>query len=211
MIHPLTYASVALGVCCTATSALAADDIYLALRGGIQAVEDAEHDNGLESDSFPGYVIAGALGYRFNDSLRAEMEIAYRRNTFGDFTDRGVEEGSSGHVSSLAAMLNGAYDIDAGSAWTPYFGAGFGWAFVGYDVDVFGGELTDAPFLDDRDGVFAYQAMAGLTYQASDMIDLSLGYRFFATLDPKLTDETGQVFDAEYRSHNIELGVAVRF
>lgn len=61
-------------------------------------------------------------------------------------------------------------------------------------------------FSDADDDVFAYQAMVGLGFAASDAVTLQLGYRYFATEDPTFF---GTEF--EYATHNLEAGIRIGF
>ena len=130
---------------------------------------------------------------------------------FGEFTLGGEDVGGSGDAESLAVMANGFFDLRTGTKWTPYVGAGVGWALVKNDIDAFGSCFSDPPFVDDEDGVFAYQLMAGITYQVTNSISLGIGYRFFSTSDPEFTDIMGRRFESEYRAHNAEVGLRFRF
>ena len=113
-----------------------------------------------------------------------------------------------GGIRALPGLLrlHGFYDLDTDSPWTPYLGAGLGWALVGYEVDAFGG-----PFIDDDDGVFGFQAMAGVAYEIQESLQISFGYRFFGTANPEFTDELQQPFESEYLIHAIEVGLRIGF
>lgn len=194
----------------------AADNVYVDVRATLTGLQDADHNptalgESLESDTFPGFGLGASLGYFINERFRVDGQIFYQRYVFGEFTRAGVDEGGDGDVDSLAFMANLFYDIGSGGRWTPYVGAGIGWALIKYDVDAFGGPFTDAPFINDEDGVFAYQLMAGVTLNVRDGIGIGFGYRFFATADPELLDLTGRRFDTEYMSHNIDVGLRFRF
>lgn len=216
MVRRIITAAAVLIFTITTSAGFAEDNFYVDLRAALTHLQDANHNptalgESLESDTFPGFGVGGSLGYFINERFRVDGQIFYQRYVFGEFTRAGVDEGGDGDVDSLAFMANVYYDIGSGGRWTPYVGAGIGWALIRYDVDAFGGPFTDAPFIDDEDGVFAYQLMAGVTLNVRDGMAMVFGYRFFATADPELSDLTGRRFDTEYMSHNIEVGLRFRF
>jgi opacity protein-like surface antigen len=216
MVMRIITAAAVLTVFIAPPAGFAADNFYVDVRAALTGLQDADHNptalgESLESDTFPGCGLGASLGTFINERLRVDGQIFYQRYVFGEFTRAGVDEGGDGDVDSLAFMANLFYDIGSGGRWTPYVGAGIGWALVRYDVDAFGGPFTDVPFIDDEDGVFAYQLMAGVTLNVRDGIGIAFGYRFFATSDPELTDLSGRRFDTEYMSHNIEVGLRFRF
>ncbi|MEM7203407.1 MAG: outer membrane beta-barrel protein [Planctomycetota bacterium] len=179
---------------------------YVQVRGGWSGAEDSGHGADVESDTFPGPSVAGALGARLGAGLRAEVEVSYRQHVFGDFAIAGSEVGGHGDAFAYAAMLNAFYDFATQSPWRPYLGVGTGLARVGYEVDSFG-----MRFLDDDDDVFAVQGLVGLGREFGDWWFASVGYRLLATENPVMRDGLGRRFDAEYLSHTVELGLAVSF
>ena len=117
-------------------------------------------------------------------------------------------------------MANVWFDFNPGSPWSPFVGGGLGVARISLN-DVAITSLTllgvpiplasPVPLADDDDWVFAYQVGAGIGYEVTPTTTISLGYRFFATADPDFTGVDGTPFDAEYRSHNIEIGLRISF
>ncbi len=200
------------------------DGAYAELRAGANFLQDADNDggslNGSEVDFDTGFAASGAIGYAFSNrnifgygfwnNLRAEFEGFFNYNEIDDvsaapalFRDRDAE------VTASGGMFNLYYDFDGGSVlgprfanWKPYIGAGVGGAVI--DVD-------DADLRDDADVVLAYQARAGVGYEFTPSVTLSVGYRFFDTADPEFTAADGSRFDSEYRSHTVEVGVRYSF
>ncbi|HJO71601.1 MAG TPA: P44/Msp2 family outer membrane protein [Rhodospirillales bacterium] len=82
-------------------------------------------------------------------------------------------------------LVNGAYDIDSGTPFTPYLGGGIGAAMV--EVD-------------------ALMPIAGIGYRLGDRLHLFGDYRYFATPDPGLCTDGGTAIDAEYASHVVMIG-----
>lgn len=104
-------------------------------------------------------------------------------------------------------MVNGYYDFDIESAFTPYVGGGIGIANVSInDLAVLG-----IPLADDDDTVFAYQFGAGVGYEISPTLTLTADYRYFATADGEFTDAGGFLFDAEYSNSTFLVGARATF
>lgn len=151
-----------------------------------------------------GFGISGTYGYEFGNGFRTEIEVSYRENgiksisiaAFG-LTGTGA---ASGDVTALASMLNGYFDIATESRWTPYIGAGVGVARIDVDISV----ADESASVDDT--VFAFQGMAGLRYDLSEDVVIRAGYRYFGTDEPEF-DTT----EAEYGTHNVEVGLTYRF
>lgn len=105
-------------------------------------------------------------------------------------------------------MVNGFYDFQTGTAFTPYVGLGAGYARVSSNgISATGLGAT----LDDDDNKFAYQAIAGIAYQITPEVALTADYRYFATQDPKFRASTGTTIETEYKTHNVTLGLLLRF
>jgi opacity protein-like surface antigen len=143
-----------------------------------------------------GWAFGGSVGYKFDYAWRPEVEVSYRRNDVDQIKASGSEVSTGDRLSSLAVMGNVYYDILV-SRWIPYIGVGAGMARVKADYDNIG---------SDKDWVFAYQFMAGLSYAIVPNLRVRLGYKFFGTRHAKFdTFETGNT------SHNIELGLLGTF
>jgi OOP family OmpA-OmpF porin len=161
-----------------------------------------------------GFAVNLSAGYAglFIPQFRAEGEIAYRNNHVStiSISPPGVTLGGTGHIDSLALMVNGYYDWLNSSAFTPYIGAGIGAGRVSLnDVGFAGG-----PTFSGSNWQFAYQGIAGVRYSFSPTWSVNLDYRYFATLDPKFTVNVGGTTfsqKTQYATHNIMLGLAYHF
>ena len=179
---------------------------YLSLSGAAVFLEDADLDGDGESGELefdPGFGIIAAAGYGFDEMsfgrFRVEAEFAYRQNDIDQVRAFGQTfSGGDAEMRVLSGMVNGALDISTGTIVTPYILAGIGGANINLESD-------DNDF-DENDGVFAYQAGAGLGFAITEQITLFAGYRFFGTTDPEFDG-----VDAEYNSHNLEGGLRFEF
>lgn len=203
---------------------------YLSVDVGVTWLDDADNTFKGTGDKFKseydtGFTVGAAAGYDFN-MWRAEFEIAYRQNSLdkikGVFdVDNGNGNGdivlaqvgtvesrsAGGDVSALSFMVNGYFDFHNQSPLTPYLGGGIGLARVSVNDLSVGGEKI----VDDSDTVFAYQLAAGVGWEFMPNLILDLGYRYFATADPKFRDMEGERFESEYETHNLMLGLRINF
>ncbi len=109
--------------------------------GGLVEVEDADLTfldvPGIfgELRSKRGFLANGALGHRFENGIRSELEFAYRRTFLDRITayrssdggrDDIITSNRNGTLTDYAIMANGYYDIKTQSKITPYLGVGIG-------------------------------------------------------------------------------------
>jgi len=139
-------------------------------------------------------VFGGALavGYNFapkcNIPIRAEIEYALRSNS-GNSKDGNVlslANWSTKHTLNISTLfLNAYFDINTGTAFTPYIGGGLGMAFnytgVKFEVSTAAG-VPLANFSKNRyDTTFAWNVGAGISYAFTENVSADLGYRFIST------------------------------
>lgn len=155
-----------------------------------------------------GYAISGAVGYEFAPALRGEVEITHRNNDVKSIDVNGVEQiARAGHTASTAYMFNGYYDIDTGTAYTPYLGAGLGVAHVNAKSNVPGSIIS----VTGSDTVFAYQAMAGLEYELDTNFGIYGEYRYFSSRKARVKDSLGGKHRVGNDVHNFGLGLRYKF
>ncbi|MEQ8195971.1 MAG: OmpA family protein, partial [Rhodospirillales bacterium] len=139
-------------------------------------------------------------GYAYPSGFRTEFELGHRGIDVGAVS--GVTTGS-GDVDIFSFMVNGYYDFKNKTKWTPYLGIGIGGANISADaVSPISGSA-----LDDSDLVFAYQGMAGLTYEVNERLNLFADYRYFRTADPDFTLQNSTAVESEYADHRIMVGL----
>ncbi len=178
---------------------------YVDVALGYVMVADADLSTGAvngELAADAGFGGSIALGYQWNESVRFDLELAYRSNDLdqikvGGFGFTGTAD-VEGSVDTLAAMVNGYYDVDFGWPVLPYVGAGLGLAQVSIDSSTLS--------TDDSDTVLAYQGSLGLLYEISPQIAARFGYRLFMTADPEIKNTEG-----EYTANSFDLGLIYRF
>lgn len=175
-------------------------------------------DNDLESGvstrdhklSFdPGWLVDGSVGYAYGNGLRTELELGYRQADADSISNPNGATGlnAADRYGVMNVMANVLYDLDINAPVTPYIGAGIGYAHVwANDLTIANNAAALVGSTDDSAGAFAYQAIAGLSYDFAPHWAATLDYRYLAT--------TGLDFgniESEYSSHNVMLGVRYEF
>ena len=202
-------------------SAQSSKGFYLGLGGGLNLLNDSDFNvlSGVNVDNEydPGYVLSGAGGYDFGSvwsygGVRVEGEVSYRKNDVDVHSVAalgGDQAGSTGDASALGVMANVYHDFLPGNRLRPYIGGGIGFALV--DFSDYG--IAAIPnVLDDDDTAFAWQAMAGVSYDITKQVSLGAEYRFFsAEADITTSTATSSVKnDVNYDSHSIMLKLNYR-
>lgn len=222
---PASTVIVGLVLAAAAASASAADDdynpykpsgVYGSVAGGGNYTHDQEL-NGNGAISFDGGGLGlAAIGGHLPYGLRPELEYAYRRND--------ANNSGSGHETADTGMANLWYDFAMPSfaprfvqKLRPFVGGGLGEANVRLDRAV---DATGAAVSGD-DSVFAWQAGAGVGYDVTRNLALSLGYRYLDTKSAHFSTPPaatglggttpGRTYDASYRSDGVLAGLTYSF
>ncbi len=189
--------------------------IYGRVMGGVGFAGDQAIDTNfagiqeVEAELDPGFAIIGALGYDYG-MVRAELELGYRHNTVDSHTSSvgGALANPDGDSSAFSMMINGLYDFENESPFTPYVGLGIGFANIDYDNY----RAAGATAVNDDDTVFAYQAMVGFDYAFNHQISGIAEYRYFGTADPDITTTIGNNdTSSEYDNHALLVGIGLGF
>ena len=175
--------------------------------------------NEINWDFDLGFGADGALGYDFG-SFRADVEFTYltARSVFDvDKTQRRENDDKADDtLTVLAATANAWYDLDTGTAWSPYIGIGVGAANV--QVKLATGENQGDEYFNGNGWGFAYQAGVGVALEVLTGFSLVGGYQFFGTLatEVKHTDVDTKPADAgtvspTLMAHGVHLGMRFLF
>ena len=161
----------------------------------------------ITTDFDTGFLGTGAFGRSFGN-FRAEGEVFYNTNDVDTVSALGISIAGSGDVSTTGLMVNGYYDFETNSKWTPYIGGGIG----GANVSINNLSIVGIQIADDDTTVFAYQAKVGVAYEFSPAWEGTFGYRFFGTEDADFVDSVGDPFSTDgTQAHIVELGIRFRF
>src|SRR5579872_2153917 len=191
---------------------------YLGVAGGYSLVPDLNSRGSalnFQTHDDDGFIALGHLGYDFGGP-RLEAEFSYRRDGIRTLSIvnggalgaklNGTSSPAHGDVSSEAAMVNALYGFHFGS-FTPYLGAGVGYANIA--LDGIGNQNT--AIANGTDEQFAYQAIAGGEYALTYHVALGFTYRYLATLDPHFRDVTGANFSTRYQTHSVLVDLVFHF
>ena len=135
-------------------------------------------------DDYSQFTLGGALalGYDFLPQhqmpLRAEIEFALRGNSekSWDSIYDGELLSTKGLWNTSTLFLNLYYDIQTGTPFVPYIGAGAGLAFNYVEYDLHSG--GDSYSINDNFTNFAWNVGAGVAYNFNENVAVDLGYRF---------------------------------
>ena len=138
----------------------------------------------MTDESYSQFTLGGALavGYDFYPQqqipLRAEIEFALRGNSeksWDSIDPKGDFLSTKGLWNTSTLFLNLYYDIQTGTPFVPYIGAGAGLAFNYVEYTVHGGEDYSA---SENFTNFAWNVGAGVAYNFNENFAVDLGYRF---------------------------------
>lgn len=195
---------------------------YMGIHGGGSSVSVGKIDNGAtDPNSYTngafrkGSGSAGVvLGYDFYPSgypIRTEIDYTFRNNV----------NKNSAKVGLQTVMMNTVYDITTGSKFTPYVGVGVGYANVKVTNPAIEVKFDGEGNVDDiwqgnishRTGQFAYGALAGVRYAASDSVDIDFGYRYIDAGKAKVAGYQAGVLGNKVRvnTNDVVFGVNYSF
>ena len=151
-----------------------------------------------------GYAGLGGLGYKFNDNMRLELELGYRRNDVRSMTGY---TGVNGRASGFSQMMNALYDADLGPRLLAYGGIGIG----GVDVSV-KAQTNGVPLLNGDDYTLGYQALAGLAYRVTPPTYLYLDYHYLSAVGAHISSGSfNQTPKVRFQDHVIGAGLRMYF
>lgn len=157
-----------------AVKAADVESFYASIFGGVDFASDKKK-NGVKAEFDTGYVVTGAVGYRFCEGFRVEGEVGYRHNDLDKVTSDStrVDYGTSSNIHTWSYMANGVYELPVCWSWQPYVGGG-----IGYSQTTL--KLTNSQFSSSsHSNGFAWQVIAGLEYPFLDCWDVAVEYRYF--------------------------------
>ena len=150
-----------------------------------------------------GYDVGGSIGFKSNP-MRYEGELTYVKANVDGFKVNNISQtGIDGYSDAFLAMANVYYDFPAFlPCIQPYLGVGVGYGIV--EAMLKGqGPYAQTRF-SGRNGVFAYQPIAGFAYNYSENFAITASYRYVAT---NRVDDLGKIF----QSHLANVGLVFRF
>jgi len=149
-----------------------------------------------------GFAASLTTGYSFNNGLRPELSVTYRKNDYDTVsTSSGTTTNADGSRTSIAGMGSLWFDfLGRDSTVRPYIGAGLGVNNVKLSGS---GNSTSKTAL-------GYQLGAGLSFFVTKKDALSLDYRYLASNDIKFNVGNSEV-KTDYKAHTLMLGYRHHF
>jgi opacity protein-like surface antigen len=138
---------------------------------------------------------------------RVELEYTRRSNQLDKVKFVEGSFGGDGDVTADSLMINFFGIYPDNKRWVPYYGVGVGAA----RIEASSVKVSGQPLATGSDTVLAYQLGIGVDYLLSKYLTLDLGYRFFNSIRPELTESNGQKFKMDYLSHSLVFGLRVGF
>ena len=121
----------------------------------------------IDDEVFGGSVSTGVAYKIWGNAVRAELE--YNKNTDAKKTHYDAIDLK---VKTQSLMLNGYFDINTNTKFTPYIGAGIGYTKLEGEVEVLGTKESE-----DKN-TFSWQLGVGVGYSINEHISIDLGYRY---------------------------------
>ena len=169
--------------------------------------------DGLSSQTWNSVGGAIAVGLNLREltdvgaPIRVEFEYATRGTLKSEWNGSlGGRQGVKAAWQVQTFMVNGFWDIDTGSPFTPYIGAGLGTSNI-YE-SMTSGAANARHHTEDHNWGFAWNVGAGVAYAFTESVALDVGYRFAGFGESTLKHSGGNV--SNYMTAN-EFTAGVRF
>lgn len=154
--------------------------------------------------------IRAEVEYGMNESAKKSGNFDFQYGTVVT-----TAQGNFNYKSTIqTVMLNAYYDYQLNDIFSPYLGAGIGYAHVKIKADVYMPlEMWSTSYSEqakDTEGNFAWNISLGTGVKVTDSVSADLGYRYTNYGHIKKTNETGR---SRYKldSHEIYLGMRYSF
>lgn len=214
--------TMAAALCAFSAPALAADEAgnnYIALRGGLGSIQDAEITvkgiDGLKQDFKDARGVSLAYGRRFLPWFRGELEAGWLGMKADKlrYRDYEFDLGDYSEQHFLYGMVNLIVALPNPTPFTPFAGAGIGMAAAKLSYDLKrGSEQLNS---DSVDNVLAYQLMGGVIFTPVSNLSLELRGRYIGFGNQSQTESfEGQDISMELDNTKVfmvDLGLRINF
>jgi OmpA-OmpF porin, OOP family len=170
--------------------------LYLGAGVGVNFWHDQSSGGIRVHDNDAGIVGLASVGWGFGNGLRLEVEGNYRGSGVDQVTTAVGGIGNTGNVRNYGVMVNALFDFDLSSfgippsGFMPYIGGGVGYGWMQISNARFPAAGTSVYEINDTDGQFAYQGIAGVSWGLGGLVpglSLTTEYRFYGTVDQTLS------------------------
>lgn len=209
------FALIGLMIFLNPATVFAGDGLYVKAGAGFVIMQNADVESEFHGSngeigfrSFEtGFNLHAAIGKKFTTGFAVELEYGYNEADRDEKEVLGVVSKSYGEASIKTLMINGLFNLENSTPFTPYAGVGFGIGFVELSNEQSHAnnphELTDSNF--------AFQLMLGAEYALTDKIALTSGYRYLngGEVTQQYLDDAKVSLDLD--SHNFESAIKYSF
>lgn len=193
--------------CIVARAATPIDGLYTNLFGGyLYLPGNVNHSYGSDfvntASYLAGFEAGGSIGYKSNP-MRYEAEVTYlKANISGFYINSTRQTDASGYEQAILGMANIYYDVASlNPLLQPYLGGGIGGGWFQGNLN---STAPSAVAFSAQDAAFAYQGIAGITFNFAENYAINANYRYIATSPLR---SFGTVFQA----HIANVGVTYRY
>lgn len=194
-------------------------DQYVSLKGSVSSLENkftgsydelntvsGDRSQVINIDRKKSKTVGGfrlAYGLKFpagTNAIRTEVEYGYNGKAKLNGTtgvigyDPGERIGYRSQIKSQFIMANAYFDFNTGTEWTPYVGAGLGWARVKAENSLHYENETDS--ISKSSNNFAWNLTAGIAYEVNTNFTIDASYRY---ADCGKVKTSSSFSDLEYR------------
>ena len=153
-------------------------------------------------------VWGGSLAYGIKTcAIRTELEFNLKETAKKQF--KSSKSTASLAVKDRSIMLNAYYDINTGTKFTPYVGAGLGVAMLKASERGTYSDQKSANASDSRK-TLAWQIGAGVSYSLNNQFNVDFGYRYLDEGHVAYRDDNS-INRYEAKAHELSLGVRYTF
>ena len=181
---------------------------YVGGAAGVNFATDASIKNGAFSDTLKydtGAAGSLSVGYGYGNGIRTELEASLRSNDINGLKNNGLAS-PSGTTRTWGVLVNALYDINTGTAFTPYVGAGVGLGIVNAKLNA-----ANVSQFNGTDTQFAYQGIAGVSYAINQNLALTADYRYLGTTDAKFSGNNNTSWKVANGNHTLLAGLRWTF
>lgn len=206
MNTPRLRCGIAAAITLAVASTLAANP-YLSGSFGSSASATPEYRAGASLDIPAGPVGTVAIGYRM-PGYRLEFEIGFGSADINHLVNSTVRTPATGSFERLSAMVNLYYDFDQYYGFSPYVGAGAGYARTGIKAFTAAG----VPAVSDEGYSFAWQWMGGVSYEITRTLEVFAQFRQVRLRRVQLSDSFNAAFELNgVTMRSVEAGLRLNF
>jgi opacity protein-like surface antigen len=176
-------------------------------------------------ESKPGFNVGGAIGTKFLQHFRTEINVGYRQNDVDKIAIQAGANDGDGTFSMLHVLTNAYAEYDFNVGVIPYFGLGIGYGLIALDAN----NETNTLQIDSDDNAFIWNVMVGGSIPLHNPRNperpttvFNFGYRYLqsedlnfrARLNTIPSGPTGPIarqVDSEYDAHELVFGLRLFF